>query len=350
MSDIKVIRLEDLTAGGKETSKGGGLRVQLKYSSYSTHNEVKNLGSPNKPGTTPLDDVCQSLFEIYRNSPSCPGQASAELPAAEYTALLRAIMMQWAASPSASETLRKRVARASAMAAALVMDQDIHEHLLHRAMEANNSVVGELKLQASAIRSGSFTGIAEADFLQQVSVVGGESIQMKQKGMFFSKTLIPSPYISVNFHDPSFKNTQRFTSAVAKNTDTPAWSLELPSSTISSEAAELSFKVKHCHGSKPSSIDKVLGRTGLRLRGLPSGLSQRVTLNLYVSAAAGGCGCFGGSPAGAGEDDDAVESGDGKVIYDPANDAIAGISGKELAGKVTLELRYLQERRLNDGG
>eukprot|EP00798_Chlamydomonas_sp_ICE-L_P010375 gene10375-8315_t len=214
--------------------------------------------------------------------------------------------------------------------------------------------ISELQLQANAIRTAKFAGIGKSDFLSQeayfewrkvalneaesilqqlmdlpefnglieITVLGGEHLEMRQRGGFlgFSKAVPINPYVSVFLEDGE-RVAHRCNTDVVHNADSPTWGTHVPPLVISSEAAEIQFKVKHCGGSQPSSSsDKVVGKCGLRVMGLRHGITQTITLNIYGHISNDVCLCWLGS----GSMEDETEFSDNKL---------------------KLKLRYIEERR-----
>ncbi|KAJ9528804.1 hypothetical protein QJQ45_000051 [Haematococcus lacustris] len=207
--DVGVIRAEDLFKG---------IKLQVQYHDPAKPGSTADHRSKSVPGAggsvrTPLEDVCDSLHESWLRSswaqaagfspsPAAPAQLPPSSPPSLfspgasphaspsivtgrtggaqpssvfpelYTAVLRAVLLEW--GPEAPATLEERLRGADALAPLFGLEAGQHEQLLCRALACNEQLGKELQVY-SLVQKASLQqhqcGLQAADFSSQPSAL-----------------------------------------------------------------------------------------------------------------------------------------------------------------------------------
>ncbi|KAL6754121.1 hypothetical protein V8C86DRAFT_385071 [Haematococcus lacustris] len=420
--DVGVIRAEDLFKGIK-------LQVQYhdpaKPGSTADHRS-KDSRSKSVPGAggsvrTPLEDVCDSLHESWLRSswaqaagfspspaapaqlpptspPSLfspgphpapgPGPAGASPHASPsivtgrtggaqpssvfpelYTAVLRAVLLEW--GPEAPATLEERLRGADALAPLFGLEAGQHEQLLCRALACNEQLGKELQVQKASLQQHQ-CGLQAADFssqaaytawrhsalaevqalqeLQQrlpafrgvleVTVIQAQGLQAPKTGTTgFMCCVKPTfmelnPYVALYLQrppaasqasaartsgqagagPPPSQSHHAATQVLPGSGPAPLWRTALPHLQLSDPQLDLHLRVRQAseeRGLAPGSRDTVLAAGGIRLQGLQSGVTQVMEVPLF-SRKQNSSGKSSGAQAGYDDDGEGEEQAGGR--------------------------------------
>ncbi|GLC37119.1 hypothetical protein PLESTB_000981900 [Pleodorina starrii] len=356
-------------------------------------------GGPDAPASL-LEGVAASLTEQYQASEWLvpPGQPN---DWRFMLAVCRAALVAWFNPVS---TLPERLKLVEAVGRAFGLDEHALEQLVAESLITNAKVPQQLALQHTALDNNAFAvrqeafpperegkaayqafrreAMLEAEHLLQqqlglpefngmllVEVVGATGLKLK-RGRTGSKQLLPYAAVWLGDKSGSRRGEKQFTK-VADDPESPIWTQQLPPLPVPNPELELVVQVRCSQdGSRPSRMDPLLGRVAVRLAGLAPGLTQQVDLLLYGQRQAQGgkgggggagggflCGCFSGGGKGAvKEPDTAVAARTGsaeqlddpegaRVVFDPSTSLTSGANDRQQAGRLTLMLRYVPERR-----